>query len=287
MTYANPGALVETDWLAEHLNDPDVRVLDSSTHLPNAGRNAKAEFPGLHIPGAVFFDVDDISNHDDPLPHMLPSADQFADQVAALGVSNGDKVVVYDVHGINSAPRAWWMFRIFGHENVSVLNGGLPKWAAEGHAVSDAPGEPTAPGTYTASFDANLVRSVADVLANIEAPRAQVLDARAAGRFTAAVPEPREGMRSGHMPGALSTPFTDLVNADDKTMRNASEIAAFFDAAGVDRDRALITSCGSGITACVLSLGLYLIGKTDAAVYDGSWTEWGGNDETPKEKGAA
>lgn len=284
MSYVNGDALVETSWLADHLNDPNVRILDATFHLPTANRDAEKEFSNRHIPGAMLFDIEDIGDHDSPLPHMLPSAEQFAKQVSVLGIGNLHKVVVYDVYGINSAPRAWWMFRAFGHENVAVLNGGFPKWLAENRPTTDDMTEPKRE-SFAARFKPDFVRNIDDIFANLETKSAQVLDARAAGRFKGIDPEPRAGLRNGHMPGALSVPFTDLINGSNKTVKPADELNQVFKTAGVDQSGQIITTCGSGVTACVLSFGLHLLGKSDAAVYDGSWTEWGGREDTPIETG--
>lgn len=279
--YANPQALVSTEWLADHLDDPHVKIVDASHHLPTAGRDARAEYDERHIPGAIFFDIDAVSDHSSDLPHMWPDADQFAEQVGAMGIGNGDKVVVYDTAGPTGAARVWQTFRVFGHTNVAVLNGGFRKWLAEDRPVTDAVIEPE-PAEYLAEKAEARIRSREQMLANIEHPVEQVLDARAAGRFMAQEPEPREGMRGGHIPGSLNLPYPQLLG-EHGTYKSADELKAAFDAAGIETEKPIATTCGSGVTACTLALGLYLIGRDDVAIYDGSWSEWGSRQDTPIE----
>jgi len=266
--------LVETDWLAAHLAAPDVAVLDATLHLPTTGRNARTEYLAGHIPGALFFDIEDISDHANELPHMLPSAAQFASQVRTLGIGDGTRIVVYDTPGLYSAARAWWMFRTMGYDDVVVLNGGLKKWQAEGRPLEDGQPQPRQPRHFTARFHAGLVRDKDDVARLLDAKGAQIVDARGAGRFKGTDPEPRAGLRSGHMPGALNVPFTTLLNADG-TLKATSDLATLFQVAGVDTTKPIVTTCGSGVTAGVLALALAELGRPDVAVYDGSWSEWG------------
>lgn len=279
--------LVSTEWLAAHLADPSVRVVDASWHMPGVDRNARAEHASRRIPGAVFFDIDGISAPDTGLPHMLPSPEVFGQAVSMLGIGSADTVVVYDSNGIVSAPRVWWTFRVFGHANVLVLDGGLPRWLAEGRPVEDTPSLCPEPRPFRARFDPSLVRDVGDMLAGLETWSAQIVDARPAGRFEGTVPEPRPGLRGGHMPGARNVPFSDLIDPETKRMLPADALAARFRAAGIDLERPLVASCGSGITACVLALALHRIGRSDVPVYDGSWSEWGARTDLPVETGPA
>lgn len=282
MTYANPDALIETQWLGEHLGDPNVKVLDASFHLPSTGRDVETEFSQRHIPGAMLFDIDDVSDHGVPLPHMLPSAAAFSGQMGVLGIGNDDLVVIYDVHGVQTSPRAWWTFRAFGHDKVAVLNGGLPKWLAEHRAISDdiVDREHT---VFATELIPSRVRNIDQMLANQESRAALVLDARPAGRFVGAEPEPREGLRSGHMPGAVSLPIGKFIDPGTKTFLPADGLRAVLADLRVDPDQNLVTSCGSGVAACLITLGLYLLGNDKVPVYDGSWTEWGARDDTPIE----
>jgi len=273
--------LVSTQWLAAHLRDPDLRVLDGSWHMPQARRDPRAEFLGAHLPGAVFFDIDAIADHATPLPHMLPTAEAFADAVGALGVGEGDRVVVYDTRGVVSAARVWWTFRAFGHEAVAVLDGGLPKWKAENRSLESGEPKP-APGIFRAIAQPARVRDLAAMRDNLATRREQVLDARSAGRFAAAEPEPRAGLRGGHIPGSLSLPSDTLLQPDG-TLLPPGDLRKRFDAAGVDFTRPVTTTCGSGITASVLAFALHVLGHRHVAVYDGSWTEWGGRADTPVE----
>jgi thiosulfate/3-mercaptopyruvate sulfurtransferase len=281
MDYANPDALVSTDWLARRLDDAEVRIVDGSWHMPDLNRDPRAEFDERHIPGTVFFDIDAIADAGSPLPHMLPDAETFARRVRDLGLGNA-RIVVYDTTAVGSAARVWWTFRAFGHDRVAVLDGGLPKWLAEGRPLeAGAPAPQARP--YTPRFDTRLVRNLEAVRANIESGREQVLDARSAGRFTGSEPEPRPGLRSGHIPGSRNLPYLDLYDPTTRTMKSAGELRALFEAAGIDIEGPVVTSCGSGVTACNLALALYLLGNREVAVYDGSWTEWGGRPDTPVE----
>jgi thiosulfate/3-mercaptopyruvate sulfurtransferase len=273
--------LVSTEWLAQHLGDPDLRIVDGSWHMPQAKRDPAREFAEAHVPGAVFFDIDGIADTSSGLPHMLPSPDAFAKAVGALGIGDGDRVVVYDSRGVVSAARVWWTFRVFGHDAVAVVDGGLPKWRSEGRPLATGAATPTA-RRFTARFRPELVRDAAHVKANIATKREQVLDARSRGRFAATEPEPRAGLRGGHIPGSLNMPYDEL-HAPDGTLRPPAELREAFIAARVDLARPVVTTCGSGITASVLALALHRIGRPDAAVYDGSWTEWAGRDDTPVE----
>ena len=283
MSYTNPEALVSTEWLAAHLEAPDVRVVDASWHMPAAKRDARAEYQAQHIPGAVFFDIDEVALSDSGLPHMLPSPEKFAAHVSRMGLGDGNRIVVYDSTGVSAAARVWWTFRVFGHDDVALLDGGLGKWLAEGRAVT---GEPSRPRDrqFTARVNTLLVRDYEQVRANAGSGREQFVDARSAGRFAGTEPEPRPDLPGGHAPGALNLPFPSILNMEDRTMRPAGDIRAAFEAAGIDLDKPLFTSCGSGVTACILSLGLYLIGNKEAPVFDGSWTEWAGNPDSPIEK---
>ncbi len=280
--YANPEALVGTGWLAANLNAQGVRVVDGTMHLPNTGRDAGAEFLERHLPGAVYFDIDVIADRSSDLPHMLPDAETFGREVGALGISNDDLVIVYDTYGLFSAGRIWWMFRAMGHDKVAVLDGGLPKWLAEERPVESGEASP-APATFKGEARPELVRALGDMLANIESGAAQVLDARSAGRFSGNEPEFRAGLRSGHIPGSLNLPYPELVDPADKTMLPAAALESVYTRAGVDLSAPIVTTCGSGVTTGALALGLYLLGRADAAVYDGSWAEWGGRDDTPIE----
>lgn len=284
MPESDPKLLVTTDWLAQHLSAPDVKVLDASMFLPGDERNARAAYAAQHVPGAQFFDIDDISDKSSALPHMLPPVEKFVSRVRKLGIGDGHRVVVYDQDGLFSAARVWWMFRVFGHDDVAVLDGGLPKWIAEKREVDDMP-SPARDRHFTARVDTSLVRDVTQVAASLKVGEDQIVDARAPARFRGEAPEPREGLRSGHIPGALNVPYGTLLN-EDKTMRSADEVRAIFEAAGVDLGRPVVASCGSGVTAGILALALARIGHKRNAVYDGSWAEWGGYPDLAIETGA-
>jgi thiosulfate/3-mercaptopyruvate sulfurtransferase len=275
----NPN-LVSTEWLASHLASPDIAILDASWHLPTAGRDAKKEFLAGHIPGARFFDIDELSDTASRLPHMLPAPEKFASRMRKMGVGDGKRVIAYDAAGLFSAARCWWMFKAMGHDDVAVLDGGLRKWQAEGRALEDGPPPPAQERHFTARFRATMVKDMADVAAALSSGTAQIADARSGTRFRGEEIEPRPGVRPGHMPGAKNVHYASLLNADG-TLKSLDGIKAAFTTAGIDLTKPVITSCGSGVTAAILTLALTLIGARDHALYDGSWTEWGGNPDTP------
>jgi thiosulfate/3-mercaptopyruvate sulfurtransferase len=275
--------LVSTEWLASALGAPDLMVFDATKYLPNEPFDGLTKYREAHIPGARFFDIDEVADPDTTLPHMAPTAGRFARLMGELGISNTTRVIFYDQKGLQSSARGWWLMKLFGHEKAAVLDGGLPKWLAEGRATERGDTKSAAPTSYTPDFRADLVKGIGDVKRIIASGSALILDARAKGRFDGTAPEPRPGQPSGHMPGAKSVPFNELLNADF-TMKDAAALRALFAAAGADGTTPIVTSCGTGVTACILALGLKQAGLDDAAIYDGSWTEWAGRPETQKEK---
>lgn len=273
MPDSDPQLLVSTEWLAAHLDAPDLRILDASWYLPQMGRDGRAEYDAAHIPGARFFDIDEISDKRSVLPHMAPPVEMFVSRMRAMGIGDGHRVVVYDGAGLFSAARVWWLFRLMGKTDVAVLDGGLPKWQAEGRPVEDMP-PVMRDRHFTARRIAGLVKDVTQVAAQAKLAQSEIIDARAPGRFKGQEPEVRAGLRSGHIPGSKNVFFQDLLNADG-TMKPAASLRSIFEKAGVDLTKPAITTCGSGVTAAVLSLALERIGHRDHALYDGSWTEWG------------
>ncbi len=271
--------LVDTEWLAARLEAPDIVVVDGSWHLPTAGRDAHAEYLEAHIPGAIFFDIDDIADKSTNLPHMLPSPEAFASRMRKLGVGDGKRVVVYDSVGLFSAPRVWWTFRVMGHNDVVVLDGGLPKWQAEGRPVESGPVRQQE-RHFTARRHAGMVADLDDVRRAVASGEAEIVDARSAERFEGRAPEPRPGLKSGHIPGSRNLPYSRLLTPDGR-LKPREELEAAFAEARLDLSRPLITSCGSGVSAAILSLALAELGHRRTALYDGSWAEWGGRDDTP------
>jgi thiosulfate/3-mercaptopyruvate sulfurtransferase len=278
--------LVSTQWLADHLKDANVRVLDATFKLPGVTPLPKDDFLGAHIPGAAFFDVDAVSDHASSLPHMFPGAEQFGRDAGALSIGNDDTVVVYDAGAWVAAPRAWWMFLSFGHKNVRVLDGGLKKWLAEGRPVETGEAKPKTK-TFKTNFDAARVRSMQQMIGNLESKAEQVIDARPAGRFDGSVAEPRAGLRAGHIPGSRSVPYATLFDANTGAMKSLDDLRAAFSGGGVDLKKPIVTSCGSGVSAGVLTLALYRLGIADTALYDGSWSEWGAAGGPPVAAGPA
>jgi thiosulfate/3-mercaptopyruvate sulfurtransferase len=276
---AEVSPLVSTEWLAARLGEPGLVILDGSWHMPADGRDAKAEYAQGHIPGAAFFDIDEIADHATDLPHMLPTAQSFATAVRRLGVDASSSIVIYDSVGVFSAPRVWWTFRVMGHDRVFVLDGGLKRWVAEGRPLEAGWREPRH-GDFRARFRPDLVADLDAVRRIAKAGGAQLVDARAAARFRGEAPEPRPGLRAGHMPGARNVPWSG-VTASDGSLANPQGLLTAFEAGGVDLAGPIITTCGSGLTAALLALGLARLGREDVAVYDGSWSEWGAKPDTP------
>jgi len=272
--------LVDTKWLTDELAAPDLVICDATVYPPGDGRDARKLYQAGRLPGARFFDLDVIADPDSPLPHMVPAASRFERLVGALGIGNANRVVFYDQLGLFSAARAWWLMRLFGHRQAAVLDGGLPKWQREGRPLHSGPSPLPLPAHYRTSYRALRLRGLGDMLDNVKSARELVIDARSGERFYGRAPEPRAGLRSGHIPGASSVPHTDLLSSG-QTLLAPAALRARFAAAGVDGKRGVVTSCGSGLTAAVLTLGLAVAGLPEGALYDGSWVEWGGRSDTP------
>ncbi len=282
---AHSATLVETGWLADHLGAPDVKVVDGSWHMPDAQRNGAVEYETCHIPGAVFFDIDEIKNTETTLPHMLPDPAKFSSRVRALGLGDGHRIVVYDTAGMFSAARVWWMFRVMGHGEVFVLNGGLPKWRSEGRAIEDLPPVTGAtPRHFTTRQHDMMVRGIKAVAEASTSGREQIIDARSPARFTGTEADPRPGVRPGHIPGSLNVHYRSLLN-DDGTMKSSDALRAVFTEAGMDWSRPVIASCGSGVTAAIIVLALTQLGHPAVSLYDGAWAEWGANPDYPAATG--
>ncbi|MDR9484348.1 MAG: 3-mercaptopyruvate sulfurtransferase [Sediminimonas sp.] len=285
MAHDDPRTLVSTGWLAAHMKDPDLRILDATWFMPDEGRDAYAEYKAAHIPGARFFDIDEISDLRSDLPHMAPPVEKFMSRMRAMGVGDGHQVVVYDTQGLFSAARVWWLFRLMGQPDIAVLDGGMAKWVAEGREVEDMP--PMVRDRHmTVRRQNQMVKDVTQVAAASKLGDYEILDARSPGRFSGQEEEPREGLRKGHVPGSRNVYYRDLLNADG-TMKSPDDLRAVFDAAGVDMSKPAITTCGSGVTAAIISLALERIGKTDHSLYDGSWAEWGAFPTVPVATGDA
>ena len=279
----DPKVLVSTDWLSSRLSDPEIRILDATWYLPNVDRDAKAEYDQSHIPNARFFDIDEVSDHRSDLPHMVPPVEKFMSKVRKLGVGDGHQIVIYDSHGLFSAARVWWLFKVMGQKNVAVLDGGLPKWLREGRTVDSS--SPLIRDRHMfVKYHDEMIKDVTQVSSASKLGDFEILDARSAGRFRGEEPEPRPGLRAGHIPGSKNIFYGDLLN-EDGTLKSRDELVEHFKAKAVNLDKPVITSCGSGVTAAIINLALDRIGKTDHALYDGSWTEWGMYPTVPVETG--
>lgn len=279
----DPKVLVSTDWLSSRLSDPEIRILDATWYLPNVDRDAKAEYDQSHIPNARFFDIDEVSDHRSDLPHMVPPVEKFMSKVRKLGVGDGHQIVIYDSHGLFSAARVWWLFKVMGQKNVAVLDGGLPKWLREGRTVDSS--SPLIRDRHMfVKYHDEMIKDVTQVSSASKLGDFEILDARSAGRFRGEEPEPRPGLRAGHIPGSKNIFYGDLLN-EDGTLKSQDKLVEHFKAKAVNLDKPVITSCGSGVTAAIINLALDRIGKTDHALYDGSWTEWGMYPTVPVETG--